>query len=182
MVRVNLIAPMLLTWLVLPGMLERRQGHIVNMSSLAGKAGPAYEEPYGATKAGLIGFTQSLRGTYRRSGVSASVVCPGFVEEGMYAKTKEEFGTVVPRLLGVSKPEVVASAVIRAIKKDLPEVIVNPGPIRPLLMMTAISPNLGEWMIERIGAVAVFRKVAELRADQRVKAEQDAGDQGTAQS
>ena len=182
MVRVNLIAPMHLTWLVLPGMLERRQGHIVNMSSLAGKAGPAYEEPYGATKAGLIGFTQSLRGSYRRSGVSASVVCPGFVEEGMYAKTKEEFGVTVPRLLGVSKPEAVASGVIRAIKKDLPEVIVNPGPIRPLLTMAAISPSLGEWMIERIGAVAVFRKVAKLRESQRVKGEQDAGGSGTAKS
>ncbi|MCH8346090.1 MAG: SDR family NAD(P)-dependent oxidoreductase [Chloroflexi bacterium] len=182
MVRVNLLAPMHLTWLVLPGMLERRQGHIVNMSSLAGKAGPAYNEPYGATKAGLIGFTQSLRGTYRRSGVSASVVCPGFVEEGMYAKTKEEFGVTVPRLLGVSKPEAVASGVIRAIKKDLPEVIVNPGPIRPLLTMAAISPSLGEWMIERIGAVAVFRKVAKLRESQRVKGEQDAGGSGTAKS
>ncbi len=182
MVRVNLLAPMHLTWLVLPGMLERRQGHIVNMSSLAGKAGPAYEEPYGATKAGLIGFTQSLRGTYRGSGVSASVVCPGFVEEGMYAKTKEEFGVTVPRLLGVSKPEAVASGVIRAIEKDLPEVIVNPGPIRPLLTMAAISPRLGEWMIDRIGAVAVFRKVAQLRADQRVKAEQHPGGSGTAKS
>ena len=178
-VRVNLVAPMHLTWLVLPGMLERGQGHIVNMSSLAGKAGPAYGEPYGATKAGLIGFTQSLRGTYRDSGVSASVVCPGFVEEGMYAKTKEEFGVEAPRRLGVSKPEAVAGGVIRAIRKDLPEVIVNPGPIRPLLMVNAVSPSLGEWIVERTGAAAVFRKVAELRADQRAEAKQEvSGDVG----
>ncbi len=182
MVRVNLIAPMHLTWLVLPGMLERGKGHIVNMSSLAGKAGPAYEEPYGATKAGLIGFTQSLRGTYRRHGVSTSVVCPGFVEDGMYAKTKQEFGVEAPRRLGVSKPEAVARGVIRAIKKDLPEVIVNPGPIRWLLAASAMSPSLGEWILERTGAHAVFRKVAKLRADQRVKAEQHAGDSGSAHS
>ena len=181
MVRVNLIAPMHLTWLVLPGMLERGQGQIVNMSSLAGKAGPASGEPYGATKAGLIGFTQSLRGTYRRHGVSASVVCPGFVEEGMYAKMKQEFGLEAPRRLGVSKPEAVASGVIRAIKKDLPEVIVNPGPIRPLLMINAVSPGLGEWIVERTGAAEYFRKVAEFRESQRVEAEQDAGDPGTGQ-
>ena len=181
-VRVNLIAPMQLTWLVLPGMLERRQGNIVNVSSLAGKAGPACNEPYGATKAGLIGFTQSLRGTYRRSGVSVSVVCPGFVEEGMYAKTKEEYGVTAPRLLGVSKPEAVARGVIRAIKKDLPEVIVNPGAIRLLLAIAAMSPGLGEWIVERIGANATFRKVAKLRADQRAKAEQHADDSGTAHS
>ncbi len=182
MVRVNLIAPMHLTWLVLPGMLERGQGHIVNMSSLAGKTGPAYGEPYGATKAGLIGFTQSLRATYRDSRVSASVVCPGFVEEGMYAKTKEEFGVEAPRRAGVSKPEAVARGVIRAIKKDLPEVIVNPGATRLLLTMAAMSPGLGEWILERIGANAIFQKVAELRESQRVEAEQDAGDPGTAQS
>ena len=179
-VSVNLIAPMHLTWLVLPGMLERGHGHIVNMSSLAGKAGPACNEAYGATKAGLIGFTQSLRGTYRRSGVSASVVCPGYVEEGMYAKTKEEFGLAAPRLLGVSKPEAVARGVIQAIKKDLPEVIVNPGPIRPLLMMAAFSPSLGEWIVERTGAnAAFFRKVAEVRTDQRAESKQEvSGDAG----
>ena len=178
-VRVNLIAPMHLTWLVLPDMLERGQGHIVNMSSLAGKAGSAYGEPYGATKAGLIGFTQSLRGSYRRSGVSASVVCPGFVAgEGMYAKTKEEFGVEAPRLLGVSKPEAVARGVLRAIKKDLPEVIVNPGATRMLLTMAVMSPRLGEWIGERSGVNATFQRVAELRESQRVKAEQDADDPG----
>jgi short-subunit dehydrogenase len=181
-VSVNLIAPMHLTWLVLPGMLERGQGHIVHVSSLAGKAGPACNEPYGATKAGLIVFTQSLRGTYRRHGVSASVVCPGFVEEGMYAKTKEEFGLTAPRLLGVSKPEAVARGVIRAIKKDLSEVIVNPGVTRLLLTMVAMSPGLGEWIGERSGVNAIFQKVAELRADQRVEPEQEADDPGTAQS
>ena len=47
---VNLEAPMILSRLVLPEMLERRQGHIVNISSLAGKSGPAFQEPYAATK------------------------------------------------------------------------------------------------------------------------------------
>jgi hypothetical protein len=100
----------------------------------------------------------------------------------MYAKAKEEYGVTAPRLAGVSKPEAVARGVIRAIKKDLPEVIVNPGAIRLLLAVVALSPSLGEWIAERIGAHAWFRKVAKLRADQRVKAEQHAGDSGTAHS
>ena len=107
------------------------------------------------------------------------MVCPGYVEEGMYAKTKEEFGVEAPRRLGASKPEAVARGVIRAIKKDLPEVIVNPGPIRPLLMMAAISPSLGEWIVERTGAVAFYRKVAQLRTDQRAESKQEVtGDVG----
>src|SRR5215469_11827143 len=62
-IAVNLEAPMVLSRLVLPEMLSRKRGHIVNISSLAGKAGPAFQEPYAATKAGLIAFTASLRAT-----------------------------------------------------------------------------------------------------------------------
>src|SRR5882762_852919 len=123
---VNLRAPMLLTHSVLPEMLQRRTGHIVNISSLAGKAGPGYQEPYAATKAGLIAFTFALRGTYRGTGVSASVICPGFVEAGIYARLKERTGCAAPALLGTSRPEPVAKAVVRAIKKNLPDVIINP--------------------------------------------------------
>ncbi len=68
-VDLNLTAPLLLTHRVLPGMLERGRGHVVFVSSVAGKIGPAYNEPYAATKAGLVGLTQSLRAEYlqRRS-------------------------------------------------------------------------------------------------------------------
>src|SRR6266498_2233275 len=48
---VNLEAAMVLTRLVLPDMLRRKSGHIVHMSSLAGRTGPAYQEAYSATKA-----------------------------------------------------------------------------------------------------------------------------------
>src|SRR5579883_3049765 len=64
---VNLRAPMVLTHMVLPDMLKRKSGFILNMSSLAGKSPPAYQEPYGASKAGLIAFTSAFRATYRGS-------------------------------------------------------------------------------------------------------------------
>src|SRR5437763_11444164 len=86
-INVNLVAPMLLTHAVLPGMLERGRGHVVFISSGAGKLGPAYEAPYGATKAGLIALTQGLRREYRKQPVSFSVVVPGFVAgSGMYQR------------------------------------------------------------------------------------------------
>ncbi len=159
--RVNLEAPMILSRLVLPEMLERKRGHIVNISSLAGKSGPAFQEPYAATKAGLIAFTASLRATYRGSGVSASVIVPGFVEAGIYAKLKAKSGCSAPALIGTSPPEAIPRAVIRAIEKDLPEVIVNPIPVRPLFAMIALFPSLGEWMSNKIGANEFFRKVVE---------------------
>ncbi|HTQ50681.1 MAG TPA: SDR family NAD(P)-dependent oxidoreductase [Candidatus Acidoferrales bacterium] len=159
--RVNLEAPMILSRRLLSDMLERKRGHIVNISSLAGTYGPAFQEPYAATKAGLIKFTESLRATYRGSGVSASVIIPGFVEAGIYAKLKAKSGCSAPALLGTSPPELIPRAVIRAIEKDLPEIIINPMPVRPLLALIALFPSWGEWIARKLGSNKFFRDVAE---------------------
>lgn len=163
-IAVNLVAPMLLTRLLLPGMLARREGHIVNIASLAGKQGPAYNEPYAASKAGLIGFTQSLRAEYRGTGVSASVVCPGFVREaGMFADASARARRQPSRVLGTTTPNAVAAAVVRCIERDLPEVVVNPGPTRLLLAVLALAPSFGEWFARRAGVTDIFRAWAEDR-------------------
>lgn len=165
---VNLRATMRLTWMVLPGMVERRRGHIVNMSSLAGRAGPAFMEAYAATKAGLIGFTQSLRNSYRRQGVSASVVCPGFVgEAGMYADWRRSHEIDAPKRLGLAKPQAVANAVVKALRDDLPEVIVNPLPVRPLLALLAVAPGVAEKISRSFDANEFFRRQAYLRERER---------------
>ncbi|HEY9175249.1 MAG TPA: SDR family NAD(P)-dependent oxidoreductase [Verrucomicrobiae bacterium] len=154
---VNLTAAMILSRLVLPGMLERKQGHIISISSLAGKSGPAFQEPYAASKAALVAFTMSLRATYRELGVSASVVVPGFVEAGIYSRLKQTAGRPAPRLLGACSPERVAQAVLRALRRDVSEIIVNRYPIRPVLMLTALSPSLGAWLSSKFGTNEFFR-------------------------
>ena len=159
--RVNLEAPMVLSRLILPEMLAQKRGFIVNISSLAGKSGPAFQEPYAATKAALINFTTSLRASYRGSGVSASVIVPGFVEAGIYAKLKAKSGCSAPALLGTSPPEAVPRAILRAIQNDLPELIVNPLPVRPLLALIALFPSAGEWIAGKMGTNHFFRQVAE---------------------
>ena len=168
---VNLEAPMMLSRLVIPEMLERRCGHIINMSSLAGKSGPAYQEPYAATKAALVGFTTSLRATYRGTGVSASAICPGFVEAGIYARAKESAGCPAPALLGTSRPETVARAVVRAIVRDLPQVIINQWPVRPLFAMTEMFPGFGAWLTRLTGAHKFFRRVYEAQRNPESKAD-----------
>jgi short-subunit dehydrogenase len=155
---VNLEAPMILTRFLLPQMLKQRHGHIINISSLAGKSGPAFQEPYSASKAGLIAFTESLRATYHNSGVSASVIVPGFVEAGIYEHLKARTGCGAPALLGTSSPNAVARAVLRAIERDIPEIIVNPLPVRPLLAFTALFPSAGEWLINKIGSNKFFER------------------------
>lgn len=160
-IEVNLTASMMLAHLVLPDMLRRRSGHIVNMSSLAGKSGPAFQEPYAATKAALTAFTYSLRATYRSTGVSASVITPGFVDTGIYARLKDRTHCTAPFLLSPVSPDRVARALLRAIRYDLPEVLVSRYPVQPILMILALMPRLGLWMIARLGTHEFFRRVVE---------------------
>jgi short-subunit dehydrogenase len=163
MIDVNLTAPMLLTHRVLPGMLERGRGHVVFISSLAGKLGPAYQEPYAATKFGLVGLTQSLRAEYRGSPVGFSVVCPGFVAgDGMYQRIADE-GMRSNRILGATTLDKVAKRVIDAVKRDLPEVVESGAPVRPILALGEIAPRTAERIMARTGATELFRRVAKDR-------------------
>src|SRR6202011_5984116 len=61
LIQLNLTGPIELTRLLLPGMLQSQQGHIVNISSLGGTIGFPYTEVYSAAKDGLIAFTRVLR-------------------------------------------------------------------------------------------------------------------------
>jgi short-subunit dehydrogenase len=160
MVNLNLTVPMLLTHRVVPGMLQRGRGHVVFISSMAGKLGPAYSEPYAATKAGLIGLNQSLRAEYRTAPVGFSAVCPGFVAgDGMYQRMVDQ-GIRSNRIVGHTTTERVAERVISAIRQDRPEVVESGGPVRPLLALAEIAPQLVERLMSRVGANELFRRVA----------------------
>jgi len=158
MVQTNLVAPLILSRLVLPDMIARGSGHVVMMSSLGGKKGSPYSATYAATKAGLIEWTSGVREELRGTGVSASVICPGFVSEaGMFA----EYGKRAPRLAGESTPEQVAVAVLRAVERDVAEITVNPGPKRLMEVANAISPGAVTWILRRFGVYEFYRQQAE---------------------
>jgi short-subunit dehydrogenase len=161
MIQTNLAAPLLLTRLLLPEMIRRGSGHIVTISSMGGKKGSPYSATYAATKAGLIEWTRGLREELRETGVSASVVCPGFVVgAGMFAI----YGKRAPRIVGETTPEKVADAVIRSIRKDVGETIVNPGPTRPMMVLDAIHPGIGAWILRTFGVYDFYRRQSEQNA------------------
>lgn len=158
MIQTNLVAAMLLTRMVLPDMLSQGSGHIVNMSSLGGKRGNPYGGTYCATKAGLIEWTRGLRLELIGTGVSVSVICPGFVtQSGMFA----EYDKAPPWISSATTPEKVAEAVIRAIKKNIAETIVNPGPTWLIPLLDAIHPGVGNWLYKIGGVYEFYRKQAE---------------------
>ncbi|MFQ6678578.1 MAG: SDR family NAD(P)-dependent oxidoreductase [Fidelibacterota bacterium] len=151
---INLYAPMELTRLLLPSMLERG-GHIVSIASLAGKKGLPFSTPYSASKAGLIMWTDGMRQELVDTNVEISVICPGYISDtGMFF----DGGVDPPPLLGSSKPQAVADAVLKAIRKNKAEIIVNHGPIKPLLAIGQISPKLGDAVIRIFGVPELSKK------------------------
>lgn len=161
--KLNVIAPMRLTHLLLPGMLERGRGHIVNISSIAGRVGFPYTETYAAAKDGLIGFTRVLRNDYRNRGVSASVIVLGAIRDaGQGQRTADELGLKMPAM-GTSPAKVVGKAVLAAIQRDRAEIVVLPGPGRLIKALMDLFPSMGRAMNQAVGANATMRSVIEHR-------------------
>jgi len=119
LVRTNLLAPIRLARAVLPPMLERKSGHIVNVASIAGHVGVPGEAVYAATKAGLIGFSESLRYELAGTGVGVSVVSPGVVRTAFFERRGSPYRRRFPRLID---PDRVAQAIVRAIRHGKPQV------------------------------------------------------------
>jgi short-subunit dehydrogenase len=163
-IAVNLSAPMVLTRLLLPAMIQRGEGHVVTLGSLAGLSGAPYEEAYSATKHGVVGFSRSLRMSMQAQGhpIGVSVVCPGFVAgAGMYENAKNATGGAAPFLLGTVPIEKVSRAVVRAIVNDEPEIVLSGKPIKPFLLLQTISPRL----VGRIGLAAGVARTFKRWAD-----------------
>src|SRR5436190_5634668 len=130
--KVNVTGPYLLTRAVLPGMLERRWGRVINVASLAGLDGAPYVTAYTASKHALVGFTRALATEVSGKGVTVNALCPGFVAtdivwsgaRNLAAKTGTSFDEAVAALARLNpggrliEPAEVAAAVLRLLDDD----------------------------------------------------------------
>ena len=82
---------------------------------------------------------------------------------GMYADAVDETGVSAPAIAGTSKPEQVAVAVVRALKHDVAEVIVTPITGRPLAVIAAVVPGIGQTMMRLTGVEGAFKHMAGAR-------------------
>ena len=114
LVALNLVGPMTLAKSLLPPMLERKQGRIVNIASDAGRVGSLGETVYSAAKGGLIAFTKSLARETARHGINVNCVCPGPTETPLLAAVPEghleAFKKAIP-LRRFGRPAEIADAV-----------------------------------------------------------------------
>jgi short-subunit dehydrogenase len=155
--RVNLEAPMQIARLLLPRLVERGRGHLVFVSSLAGKVPSPGLSIYCATKFGLRGFALALATELTASGVGVSVVCPGFVRDaGMFADS----GAELPPAVGSSSTHDVARDVIRAIVRGRQEVVAAPRRHRAISHAALIAPRLWRPALSGKAAVQTAKQIA----------------------
>ena len=137
---------------VLPAMLERRSGTIVNVSSIAGVMGFARMGGYCATKFAVIGFTEALRDEVLDRGVRVALVCPGTTESEFFLKAERGKMPGASRLMPGVSPERVARAVCNAAedgryRRTLPLLATV------YMRLKEISPRLAHLLMRRVSAL-----------------------------
>jgi 2-hydroxycyclohexanecarboxyl-CoA dehydrogenase len=86
LIAINLHGPLHMHHAVLPGMVERKYGRVVNIASDAARVGSSGEAVYAACKAGILGFTKTLAREHARHGITLNVVCPGPTNTNLFAE------------------------------------------------------------------------------------------------
>jgi short-subunit dehydrogenase len=164
MLEVNLRAPIALARALAPAMIARGSGHMVFISSLAGKVASPSSSIYSATKFGLRGFALALREDLRPHGVGVSVVLPGFIRDaGMFA----DAGVELPRGVGTKTPEHVADAVIRSVERNRGELEVAPIGLRVSAGFAGLAPELAAKAARKLGGGKVAAELAANQTDKR---------------
>jgi len=163
-INVNLRAGLVLAHALAPAMVKRKQGHIVFMSSVAGKVPSPGFSVYNATKFGILGFGLAMREELWGTGVGVSVVCPTFVTEaGMWAET----GLKANPMAGEVSPAKVADAVWKAIVQNRAEVDVMPIQLRASIKIMAVAPRLFAAVARSSGATKPNERVEERQKHKR---------------
>ena len=152
MMRTNYFGSVFCTQAVLPQMLERRSGTIVNVASIAGFMGYARMGGYCATKFAVVGFSEALRDEVIGRGVRVALVCPATTETEFFVKAEREKMPAASRLMPAISPARVARAVCDAAED---------GGYRRLLPFTAAAfirmkefgPALAHALFRRVSAM-----------------------------
>lgn len=154
LMQVNLITPMRLSSLMVADMIERRQGHIVNISSLAGWIAPAGLAHYSSSKFGLRGFSEGLWQEVKHYNVKVTAVYPFFSRTPILQS--ERFGTLANSKIGfpehlVTDPAKVMAKTLKAIVRNQLHVFPDQMAYR-IYILKQYFPRVFDWMSNQMSA------------------------------
>jgi short-subunit dehydrogenase len=147
--QVNLVGVIQAARAVLPHMISRRSGHIVNMASLAGFVATPTYSIYAASKFAVRGFTEALRREVGVWNIHVTAIYPGGVstEFSQHTGAKRKTGVTTPAALRLS-PDQVAQCVLSVLRRPKRTVII-PWPMRFSVLFNSMFPGLIDRVIER---------------------------------
>lgn len=126
---VNYFGNIGLTKKLLPSMLERKSGHFVIISSVAGKLSTPGRSSYAATKHALHGFYDALRAEVTQDGLSVLLVCPGYIRTDISINALNEKGekhnVMDPNQEAGLSPEACANSIVKGINKNKKEIYIG---------------------------------------------------------
>jgi dehydrogenase/reductase SDR family protein 7B len=126
---INYFGAIALTHAVLPGMIARKSGHFVVISSLSGKISTPRRSAYAASKHALHGFFDALRAEVYQEGLRVTIVCPGYTKTNLslHALTGDggAHGQMDPTQAKGMTPEALAARICQAIEREEEEVLVG---------------------------------------------------------
>jgi short-subunit dehydrogenase len=147
LMQVNYFSAVTLTRMVLPGMLRRHDGHVINIASISAKVGPWGHSGYAASKAALVTLTQTLAAEYAHEGVRFSYVNPGIVDTEYFRKSS--FAPLAKQLSHRAiSPELVAKKIVGLLDRPRLELCI-PAHYRLLDWIRALSPALAHHLVAR---------------------------------
>jgi short-subunit dehydrogenase len=147
LVALNLVAAILLARALVPGMLDRGRGCVVNVASIVAHTGGKEEAVYAATKGGLVSFSESLRQELAGTPVRVSVVSPGVVDTAFFDRRGRPYSREWPRPIPADR---VADAVVHALRTERAEVFV-PGWMAIPARLRGATPGLYRRLVDRFG-------------------------------
>jgi len=150
--RVNYFSCVYATKAVLPSMLDRRRGHIVNVASIAGRIGPPMEAAYAASKFAMVGFTEALAFEVAPQGIGVSMVNPGPVKTDFFDTRGHAYEGSYPKPVTAKR---VADSVIEVVENNGLERVI-PRALRPAVVFRHMAPP-----IYRRGTARVMAKQLE---------------------
>jgi all-trans-retinol dehydrogenase (NAD+) len=148
---VNTLALFWTTRAFLPGMLARGSGHVVTVASAAGLIGTPRQTDYAASKHAAVGFAEALRMELGATapGVKTTLVCPYYIDTGMFAGVTTRFSALLPIL----QPDEVVERILDAVQRDR-ELLVLP----PVVRVVAPARLLPVWAFDLTARVLGLTK------------------------
>jgi all-trans-retinol dehydrogenase (NAD+) len=147
-INVNVLSLFWTTRAFLPAMMERNSGHIVTIASAAGLIGVKGLSDYSAGKFAAVGFDESLRMELRhtKSAIATTVVCPYFIDTGMFNGVKTRFPLLLPILSGESAARRIVKAILKNKKR-----LIMPRFVCATLFLRLFPPGVIDYMADFFG-------------------------------